>query len=438
MPKHRCAASFVGVAAFLAALGAGAPVSAHAPPQATGIFSDVAGGSSGPDWVRTNRGVILRDAAGDPLRLLCSDAYSASLSEVAPMVAVADSLVVATYNGGILRISEGGCSVELAEAPLAGRHVIDLDAASDRSSVWALVTPQSDQVGSVLVSTDAGRTWDEAGEVSGFGSALRAAPSDPSRLYVTAQLETEDGEGAHQLLVSDDGAAEFSVHPVTLLDSEVRAYVLAVDPTDAERVFLRTLPGDPSEPERLLLSEDGGQNFSDVASALGPLVLAFGGDEVWLGGKDGLARSLDGGLSFESVPQSPTHVGCLAIADGSVLACGHQDLEFSVLEMAADESNFSPALRFNQVTEQVSCGDDSEIVALCQANFEDWLEEQAPPALGAAGAEATGEGAEGHHHPSAQSGCSVRSLSNDGWSTAALLLGLSLAARRRANRPSRT
>jgi hypothetical protein len=380
--------------------------------------------------VRTNRGLILRAAPGDSPRLLCNDAYSASLSEVAPMVAVPDGLVVGTYYGGILRIAADGCSVEPAQAPLAERHVLDLGADS-AGSLFALLAPSLERRGSVLWSADAGRTWEEAGEIDAFGSALRVAPSDPLRLYVTAQVETEDGEGIHQLLVSEDAGAEFSPYEIALLDTEVRAYVLSVHPTDADRVFLRTLAGNPSDPERLLASEDGGETFSEVASAVGPLVLAFDTDAVWLGGRDGVWRSDDDGQSFRRLPQTPTHIGCLSATGGALLACGHQDLQFGVFEMPASGGESRSALRFNEVTEQVSCADDAPVIALCRSNFADWLEEQGSKAMGAAGA----AGSDGSASAAAPepSGCSIRSPRGDA-ATATLLLALSLLTRRAGRR----
>lgn len=385
---RRVVAAMAGVIG-LAALCICTPAGAHAPPQATGILSDPTGAASSQSWVRTNRGVILQSGLGKSPRLLCNDAYSASLVEVAPMVAGPEGLVVASYAAGILRIAPDGCTVQPAEAPLAGRPVMDLAAASDGSVYWALVAPTLEQRGSVLQSLDAGRTWQEAGAIDGFGSALRAAPTDAQRVYVTAQFESGSAEAPHQLLVSSDGAAEFSSHVVTLLESEVRAFVLAVDPLDPDRVLLRSLPGDSSMPERLLLSEDQGGSFSEVFSALGPLVVAFDADRVWAGGKDGLFHSQDRGRSFESVPGAPSHIGCLSPGPGSLAVCGHQGLEFGVFARAANESEFQSLLRFTDVKSQVACDAEAMVSVQCEANFQDWLAEHSPQA-GTAGSGSRG------------------------------------------------
>jgi hypothetical protein len=371
---RRVAAAMAGVVALCICT----PAAAHAPPQATGIFSDVTGGVTSPSWVRTNRGVILQSGPGKSPRLLCNDAYAASLVEVAPMVAGPDGLVVASYAAGILRIAQDGCAVQPAETPLAGRSVMDLATASDGSVYWALVAPTLEQRGSVLQSLDAGRTWQEASTIDGFGSALRAAPSDAQRLYVTAQFESGSAEAPHQLLVSTDGGAEFSSNVVTLQESEVRAFVLAVDPLDPDRVLLRILPGDSSTPERLLLSEDQGGSFSEVFSALGPLVVAFDADGVWAGGRDGLFHSQDRGRSFQIVPGTPSHIGCLSPGPDALAVCGHQGLEFGVFTRAANESEFRSLLRFADVKSQVACDAEAMVSVLCEANFQDWLAEHSP------------------------------------------------------------
>lgn len=387
--------------------------SAHAPPQATGVFS------SGADadrrvWVRTNRGVVLKAAHDDVWRLLCSAAYGASLSEVPPVIPVAEGLLVASYDSGILRISPDGCGAQSLDAPLGDRHVVDLAAAPDGSRYWALLAPSPSQSGALLESVDAGASWTSRAELSPFATALRVAPSDAKRLYVSALESAEDGSLNHELLVSSDGGVTFSSHAVPLLDSEVRAFVIGVDPLDAERVFLRTLAGDPEAAERLLLSENGGESFSEVSSAVGPLAFAVDEQAAWLGGKVGLWRSDDRGKSFEAVAGAPTYVGCLATDGTSLLVCGYQDAEFGVFRLGSTAAGFDSELRFGEVTSQVACGQASAIVALCQADFDDWLAEQAPGSeTGAAGAPSSpgaggGSDAEpGSSGARARPGCSI-------------------------------
>jgi hypothetical protein len=254
---------------------------------------------------------------------------------------------------------------------------------------------------------------------------------------VPAQVESENGEAIHRLFVSGDAGLTFTPREVPLLDSEVRAFVLGVGLRDPDTVLLRTLPGNPEVPERLLLSRDGGESLSEVFSAVGPLVAAFTDEVVWVGGQAGLFRSDDQGATFEEVPSDVSHFGCLVPMGESLLACGYRDLAFGVFRSELGQTAFDPELRFSEVSQQVACGDDSEIQATCQANFTDWLEENEQDGHeegdgGESGESASGAGGALASPPDrrSSSGCSLQSLGAGSALPIALLLGFSYGSRR--------
>lgn len=391
------------------------PAAAHAPPQASGIYT-----SGSQRWVRTNRGLIFHAAANEPQRLLCNDAYGASLSEVPPVVVAPGGLIVATYAEGVLQITPDGCRAQPLDVGLGDREIADLTTTPDGSRYIALVSPSPTRAGGILVSSDRGTTWTAGAELTSFGTALAVAPSDPDRVYVSAITETADGSPANELLVSRDGSATFTSQAFELETSEVRAFVLAVDPDQPDRVFLRTLPGNPEMPERLLLSEDAGSTFSEVYSAVGPLVLTRFGQSWWLGGKAGLFRSSDGGKNFTPVPGAPSYVGCLRGDASGLEICGYQNNEFGIFRANSDVVSFSPELRFGDVTEQVACGED--VVETCRANFEDWLSEVASPNVEGGGAHAGGSAG------SAQSGVKAGSQQSPSASKGPSSAGCTLGA----------
>jgi len=401
-----------------------APALGHAPPQATGAFSAPGRALTAPQWVRTNRGIISKSAPNQPLRLLCNGAYRASLSEVTPMIAAPDGLIVASYDGGMQRIAADECSVQPIDAAIGDRHIADLAVSPDGSRYLALLTPSQTSAGSVLASSDAGRSWIGAAQVPAFGTGLSIAPSDPNRVYVTADEETDNGEPSHVLLSSHDGGATFSTSHFTLADSEVRAYVLGVDPLDADRVFLRTLPGNSDSPERLLLSEDGGGTVSQVYASVGPLAFAMDANSAWLGGRDGLFQSSDRGKTFQFVGDSPMYVGCLAIVDDSLLVCGYQANEFGVFRMAAGRTTFDSEIRFADVRSRPACSDQAAVVTECEADFAHWLQEEVPIDDTPAAANTA----------SAPAGCSFRSASGPSSVPVAFLFALGCWRRRRTAR----
>lgn len=356
------------------------PAGAHAPPQASGVFDAEGTNGIGSRWVRTNRGLISSPRDGAAARLLCNEAYGASLSEVPPLVATPSGLLLASYDGGLLRVASDGCSVDTLSTPLADRHVVALARSPSGGRVFALTSPSESRPGAVMVSDDGGATWNTQSETSAFGTALVVAPANPERVYVSAQRETESGDPEHELLVSSDGARSFVSRPLVLLANEVRSYVVGVDPVDADRVFLRTLAAQSDQPERLLQSSNAGATFSEIYAAVGPLAFAMDEKTAWLGGRDGLYRSLDGGASFEAVPRSPTRIGCLSARDGVVSACGYAGNEFGVFGTSASQSSLCAELRFADVNEQVACSSGSAVISSCEASFEHWQRELATEA----------------------------------------------------------
>jgi hypothetical protein len=364
--------------------------SAHAPPQASGVY-DLSTSAGLDTWIRTNRGLVIKPKAGSPM-LLCNDAYQAVLSETPPVATLRDGVLVATYDAGLVHISPDGCLAGSVSAPLNGRTVSALAQAKDGQRVFAALDPTSGLPGGLLVSDD-GHRWEQTATFQAYVTAMAVAPSDPLRLYATAQLETVDGSPAHTLLVSTDGGSSFQNRPIMLLNGEARAFLVAIDPDDNHRLFLRTLARNPNEPERLLVSDDGGLTYRTLAVAVGPLTFALEAGSAWLGAKAGLSHSVDDGETFTPVPGAPSYVGCIVPADGAASVCGFLNNEFGVFRGGPSADSFTAELRFPEVVNQVRCAPDAPVLRACKAGFADWLSEQAgTPDGGTAGSDATPEG----------------------------------------------
>jgi hypothetical protein len=377
-----------------AVLYAGA-AAAHAPPEATGIVW-ASSGSHERIIVRTNRGLIVSDDAGASFRLLCNDAFGASLTEVAPVVSTSSGrLLVASYLGGLLAASDDLCTFTPVPGPLSSpTNVVGLErTAGTPSSLFALMS-RDGSVDHLLASADDGVTWRAPSHVEDFSFTLAVAPSDPKRLYVTALHTADAGASQYRLLASADGGQTLVAHDIALDPTESGVSVLAVDPSEPERVFARTTASDPTEPARLLRSDDGGASIVNVMTLVAPTsaVLSSDGATVWVGGQDGVFRSADHGKTFTRLESAGlSQVACLALHEGRLFACGFADNAFGVLASSDAGDSFSFFLRFPDVKAPLDCPPDSVSGRACATRFEDWRVEQG--LAGAAGNGGQGGGA---------------------------------------------
>src|SRR5690606_25614376 len=120
------------------------------------------------------------------------------------------------------------------------------------------------------------------------------------------------------LLVSNDHGLSWQEEPVQLLDGERAVYIAAVDPTNAERVYLRTSAG-VDKPTRLIVREatDGGpptqRTVYTAQGALTGFALTPDGGTVYVGGaKDGIRVASTSDFVFQV--RSNLEVQCLALS----------------------------------------------------------------------------------------------------------------------------
>ena len=165
----------------------------------------------------------------------------------------------------------------------------------DRSNPQHLVACSSG--GGLWGSSDTGATWAPLTDrqptlVMG---AIAQAPSAPGIVYAA----TGDGDGQVPygigLLRSSDGGASWSAVPVPSLKG-LGSYDLAVDPTNALRVWIAT-------DRALHFSSDGGQTVKSIIAApcWSVSINPTAASEVMAAFANGLARSADGGATWTHV-----------------------------------------------------------------------------------------------------------------------------------------
>ena len=193
----------------------------------------------------------------------------------------------------------------------------------------------------VYRSDDGGSTWQAAGLPSGLGAVTLAVSPDHT-LYAG-----EEQAGADNLFRSIDGGATWT--PIDSADGPVSG--IAVDPANPNQLAAATWAGvilsndggdtwssgygtggfqrvafDPTDPTTLwatrpdgdvATSADAGHTWTDLSDGPTNLhALAVGAGVLYVGGRDGVFRTTDGGASWQSDDLYPQVASAIAIDQG--------------------------------------------------------------------------------------------------------------------------
>ena len=310
-------------------------------------------------------GLVVTSDGGASWRWTCASAFGADATQEDPDVLVTeDGSVVLTTFGGVVRGEPDLCDYTYPEGVV--RNVFVVDVAPDPVSggtVWGL-TSSGVVPDRVVRSTDSGRSWAAVGapiEEALLTERILLAPSDPSRVYVSAAIPPA-GEVLRQafLLRSTDGGESFERTELALVNGERLPHVVGVDPTDPDRLFVRMARGtvDP-RPERLLYSDDGGRTFTSVLElpSLRGFAISADGQTVWAGsstGRMGVWVARGGATVFEQV--NDLDVRCLASRGDELWLCVDQRTGGFALGRSLDEGAVvGELLRFQDLEELVEC-----------------------------------------------------------------------------------
>lgn len=269
-------------------------------------------------------------------------------TEDPPVVIASDGTILAGIFDRLVRGDAEGCSFAPSrDEDVDNLYLIDLIDGPEAPQVTYGVTSPGDQPNTVLRSADDGASWAVLGTPNDevLLERVRLAPSDPSRVYVSGAIPARGGMERRALFFrSEDGGRTYTEIAIPLQGAERTVHVLAVDPTDPDRVLVRMVRlVTDEEPERLLISEDGGESFQTAASLLEITGLTFSddGSQVWVGGWDGaFLRSDAGGAAgtFEPVAgQEALRVRCLSYRPGATPGTGE-------LWVCVDELRYDYAL----------------------------------------------------------------------------------------------
>jgi hypothetical protein len=170
-----------------------------------------------------------------------------------------------------------GCSWSCVGGPLAGQSIADNVVRPDKPHVVLAVTSTygASDAAVAFYSSQVFQSTDDSAHWSALGS-----PIDPSLLVQTIDVSRADASGNYRiylsgtrgygsartasLLVSTDKGGTWTEHPWQVFDptTEDSVYIGGVDPTDPQRLYLRSSAAVSGGRSRLFMTTDGGGSFT--------------------------------------------------------------------------------------------------------------------------------------------------------------------------------
>jgi hypothetical protein len=332
--------------------------------------------------LRTTFGIVVSHDGGITWDWICESAVGFGGAEEDPAIGVlyrslaSSTLVVATATG--LAVSpDTGCSWTSADS----RSFLDVAVRPQNSagavalSPWVQTFGDGGQVtvtpATLLATTDYGATWTLQGTplpAAIHPTTVDVAASDSHRIYVGgADLTSGVPQGALLKSVDDGQTWTEGVIPLAL-DNETNVLIAGIDPTNADRVYLRVLG---AYGVRLVVTDDGGQTSRTLLTLQVPMLgfaLSPDGSTVYAGGPDGLRVASSSDWKFSMVTNLP--IGCLAANAELLYACSSEMFVngFALGASSTKGASFRPILYFDQIRGPLQCASDAT-AAQCVAQW---------------------------------------------------------------------
>jgi MYXO-CTERM domain-containing protein len=308
--------------------------------------------------IRATFGILLSHDGGTTWAWLCEDAIGLGpkTEEDPPLAMTAGGSLIAALPFGLAVSTDSGCDWSFVGGALSGQVVADIAVRPDNPhAVIAVTATYGADAGEggasgydqqVYESIDDGAHWSPLGALidpSALVTTIDVAASDPDRLYASAIRHGATPPSA-SLFVSTNAGASWTEYPAPfdMTRGSTAIFIAAVDPTNADRVYLRS-DGD----SQLSVTSDAGKTWSTPLSIEDPMLgfaLSSDGSTVYAGSvAAGLLVADATTLSFQQV--SGIHVQCLASSDGGLWACSDEPSGFIAGQSGNGGASFVPKLR---------------------------------------------------------------------------------------------
>ena len=323
---------------------------------------------SDPDYVilRTTFGVMVTHDHGKTWSWVCDQSLGLAGVED-PMIAITpDKTLISTTFEGLSISHDSACNFGFVGGDL---DLVFIDLTNRAATPGTVVTFASsyggtDDAGATVYrsklfeTTDQGTSWSPLAfefDSTTIGETVDVTESDPDRIYVSSIRNPGDSPSGF-MLVSKDHGKTFAEHPIPFASTDRAAYIAGVDPTNADRVYLRTAGTTKVPTSRLLVSNDGGVTYTSPLTDANPLrgfALSSDGKRVYVGSTSGLWSASSTDLVFTKI--SDVEIGCLKFNAEGLWACSSEKSGF-ILGLSTDNgATFAPKLHFCDISGPLAC-----------------------------------------------------------------------------------
>ncbi len=395
--------------------------------------------------VQVTYGFIHTRDAGRTWTWTCEDAAFYG-GELDPPIALLDGgVLIAGVFDGLVVASPDSCNLGFAPG-LENRFFVDVSAS--KVDPRRAIAISSNGLGMntfdtrLWASGDAAASWAQAGtSLPDDFLALTAdvAPSNEQRVYVSGFQILSSTNYVGSLARSSDGGQTWEIVPIPGSANNSGPYLAAVDPTNADRIYLRL----DSELGTLLVSDDAGDTWDTVYTASSRLLgfaLSPDGAQVRVGSEtDGIHAASTTDLAFSQINTLGTR--CLTWHKDVLYACAKEAFAGFTIGKSLDGGQTFEAIHHLQCLGGVDPKCPEETTTVGQKCTGKWAAQEqilqtdtCPiPSQGGGGAGGGGSGDE-------SDGCGCRAAGDDGGDDTAvyilLVAGAAMLLRHRARRSS--
>lgn len=348
--------------------------------------------------LRATFGLLLTEDDGKNWDWVCEQALGYS-SNSDPAVAYSENAIFVATSNGVYRSSDRRCDWSLLTTiPHANVMFVDGGSLVTNPKFFSDVTVPIDKPKTIFAlqssfremsgleydnilyqSDDDGASWRSLYTFDPTRLTLTievGGSKMPDRIYVTATHGLGVNNTEAFVYVSDDGGKSFTPRKFPLdaqwllpdgglAQKETGAYIAGVDPSNPDRIYVRTNSGLENPFQRLLVSEDAGQTWKVIftGKVLAGFAMSSDGSKIWVGGpQDGLNVASRTDFMFQKLGLAD--VQCLAMFDSTLWVCSKGD-PFALGRSTDEGKTFTSVLALDQIRGQMTCAAGSLVPQQC-------------------------------------------------------------------------